>query len=79
MKIKKSTSKVLGELTGKLVAGTKALPGKTSETTNSIKAEFIAGFASTNVTSKVKGNESVEISDVDVVEISDPFSVFNNK
>lgn len=59
MKTKKSTSKVLGELTGKLVAGTKALPGKTSHTTNSIKKEFIAGFSSTSNSNKVKGSSNV--------------------
>jgi hypothetical protein len=61
MKLKKPTSKVLGELTGKLVAGAVALPGKTSETTGSIKAEFLAGFNSTNGSTKVKGNKSVDI------------------
>jgi hypothetical protein len=61
MKLKKPTSKVLGELTGKLVAGAVALPGKTSETTGSIKAEFLAGYKATNGSIKVKGNKSVDI------------------
>lgn len=67
MKLKKPTSKVLGELTGKLVAGTKALPGKTSETTSSIKAEFIAGFNSTNTSTKKLGDKSA------IIEIDDEF------
>jgi hypothetical protein len=61
MKLKKPTSKVLGELTGKLVAGAVALPGKTSDTTGSIKAEFLAGYKAANGSIKVKGNKSVDI------------------
>lgn len=57
MKIKESTSKKLGVLTGKLVAGTKALPEKTSNTSKSIKDEFMAGFASANGSAKIKGNQ----------------------
>lgn len=60
MKMKKSSSKLLGEITGKVVAGAIALPGKTSSTTSSIKAEFIAGFNSANVSRKVKGESSPE-------------------
>lgn len=70
MKLKKPTSKVLGELTGKLVAGAVALPGKTSETTGSIKAEFLAGFNSTNSSSK----KMEETSD----ESINPFEVFSD-
>lgn len=77
MKLKKPTSKVLGELTGKLVAGAVALPGKTSETTGSIKAEFLAGYKSANGSTKVKGSEPVDVLDSEIVDISDPFSVFN--
>jgi len=67
MKIKKPTSKVLGELTGKLVAGAVALPGKTSSTTSSIKSEFLAGFNSTNISTKKSGDKS------EVLEIDDIF------
>lgn len=58
MKMKKPASKTLGELTGKLVAGAKALPGKTSETTSSIKDEFIAGFQATSGSTKKMGDKS---------------------
>lgn len=60
MKMKKTSSKMLGELTGKVVATAIALPGKTSQTTSSIKAEFVAGFNSTNSSRKVKGDSSSE-------------------
>jgi hypothetical protein len=58
MKVKKPASKTLGELTGKLVAGAKALPGKTSETTSSIKDEFLAGFQATSGSTKKMGEQS---------------------
>lgn len=58
MKVKKPASKTLGELTGKLVAGAKALPAKTSETTGSIKDEFIAGFQATSGPTKKMGKKS---------------------
>lgn len=58
MKIKESTSKKIGVLTGKVVAGAKALPGKTANTSKSIKDEFVAGFASVTVHPKGKGNQS---------------------
>lgn len=60
MKMKKSSSKLLGEITGKVIASAVALPGKTSSTTSSIKSEFIAGFNSTNAPRKVKGDSSPE-------------------
>jgi hypothetical protein len=63
MKVKKISSKTLGELTGKLVAGAKALPAKTSETTGSIKDEFIAGFIATSGANKTQGQEDSETSD----------------
>lgn len=59
MKVRKISSKTLGELTGKIVAGATALPGKTSETTGSIKREFLAGYKSVNGSNKVKGSDSV--------------------
>ena len=57
MKMKESTSKKIGVLTGKVIAGAKALPGKTAETGKSIKDEFVAGFASVTEHPKVKGNQ----------------------
>lgn len=63
MKIKKPTSKVIGELTGKLVAGAKSLPDKTTSTTKSIKDEFIAGFIATSGANKTQGQEDSETSD----------------
>jgi hypothetical protein len=71
MKLKKPTSKVLGELTGKLVAGAVALPGKTSDTTGSIKAEFLAGYKATNSSSK-KMEETPD-------ESVNPFEVFSDR
>ena len=58
--MKKSSSKLLGEITGKVVASAVALPGKTSSTTSSIKSEFVAGFKTTNASRKVKGDSSPE-------------------
>ena len=70
MKLKKPTSKVLGELTGKLVSGAVALPGKTSATTSSIKSEFLAGFNATNSSSKKMEKTSDES--------IDPFAAFSD-
>lgn len=55
MKIKESTSKKIGALTGKVVAEAKALPKKTASTGRSIKSEFVAGFQSTNSASREEG------------------------
>jgi hypothetical protein len=54
-----TSSKTIGKLTGKLVAGTKALPKKTSETTKSLKEEFMDGFRETSGSNKGMGDESV--------------------
>lgn len=43
------SSKKFGEITGKVVSSTKALPKKTSTSAKSLKAEFIAGYKSTAV------------------------------
>lgn len=55
--MKTITTKKFGALTGKLVAGTKALPGKTATASKSIKDEFVAGFKETSGSNKGKGNQ----------------------
>lgn len=67
--MKDTASKKIGEFTGKFFAGSKALPGKTSEIAKSIKEEFIAGFESTSGSNKKMGNE---VSD-SVIEADDIF------
>lgn len=57
MKTKETTSKKLGVLTGKMVAGAKALPSKTADVTKSIKDEFISGMTSVNGVSRGEGNQ----------------------
>lgn len=52
-----TTTKKIGALTGKLVAGTKALPKKTAETSKSIKQEFLDGFAQTSGSNKGLGSQ----------------------
>jgi hypothetical protein len=54
-----TSSKTIGKLTGKLVAGTKALPKKTTEVSKSLKEEFMDGFRETSGSNKGIGNESV--------------------
>ena len=54
-----TSSKTIGKLTGKLVAGTKALPKKTTEVSKSLKEEFMDGFRETSGSYKGIGNESV--------------------
>jgi hypothetical protein len=54
-----TSSKTIGKLTGKLVAGTKALPKKTSETSKSLKEEFMDGFRETSGSNKGMGDKSV--------------------
>lgn len=54
----KINSKSLGKLTGKVVATTKTLPKKTTETSKSLKDEFLAGFAETNGVSKGEGRQT---------------------
>ena len=54
-----TSSKTIGKLTGKLVAGTKALPKKTTEVSKSLKEEFMDGFRETNSSNKGMGDESV--------------------
>lgn len=63
MKMKKPSSKTIGELTGKLVAGAKSLPDKTTSATKSIKDEFIAGFQATSGVNKTQGQEDSVPSD----------------
>lgn len=57
MKIKESTSKKLGVLTGKVVTGAKALPGKTADVTKNIKNEFVSGMTSVTGASRGEGNQ----------------------
>jgi len=45
---KNSPSKLLGRMTGKIVANAVALPNKTASTTTSILEEFKEGYKSTN-------------------------------
>jgi len=54
-----TSSKNIGKITGKLVAGTKALPKKTAEVSKSLKEEFMDGFHETSGSAKVMGVESV--------------------
>lgn len=54
-----TSSKNIGKLTGKLVAGTKALPKKTAAVSKSLKDEFVDGFRETSGSTKVMGVESV--------------------
>ena len=54
-----TSSKTIGKLTGKLVAGTKALPKKTTEVSKSLKDEFMDGFRETSGSHKGMGDESV--------------------
>lgn len=54
-----TSSKTIGKLTGKLVAGTKALPKKSAEVSKSLKDEFMDGFRETNGSNKGMGDESV--------------------
>ena len=54
-----TSSKTIGKLTGKLVAGTKALPKKTTEVSKSLKEEFMDGFRETSGSNKGIGDESV--------------------
>lgn len=54
----KINTKSIGKITGKVVAGTKALPGKTAETSKSLKEEFLAGFAEANGSTKGVGSQS---------------------
>jgi hypothetical protein len=54
-----TSSKTIGKLTGKLVAGTKALPKKTTEVSKSLKDEFMDGFRETSGSAKVMGVKSV--------------------
>lgn len=54
----KINTKTIGKITGKVFAGTKALPTKTASTSKSIKEEFLAGFAETNGSTKGVGSQS---------------------
>jgi len=54
-----TSSKSIGKLTGKLVAGTKALPKKSAEVSKSLKDEFMDGFRETSGSNKGMGDESV--------------------
>ena len=54
-----TSSKTIGKLTGKLVAGTQALPKKTTEVSKSLKEEFMDGFRETSGSNKGIGDESV--------------------
>lgn len=53
-----TSSKNIGKLTGKLVAGTKALPKKTATVSKSLKDEFLDGFHETSGSTKVMGENS---------------------
>ena len=53
-----TSSKNIGKLTGKLVAGTKALPHKTANVSKSLKDEFLEGFREASGSDKVMGVES---------------------
>lgn len=55
--MKETTSKKIGSLTGKFVAGAKSLPTKTASTSKNLKNEFLAGFAETSGSTKEKGNQ----------------------
>jgi hypothetical protein len=82
--MKNSPSKILGSLTGKIVAETKTLPSKTvntakilkdktSDTGKSVKDEFLAGFESTSGSSKkakIKEDKSVSL------DTDNPFEIF---
>lgn len=55
--MKTINTKKIGALTGKVVATTKALPGKTASTGKSIKSEFVAGYKQTCGSNKGMGNQ----------------------
>ena len=55
----KINTKTIGKITGKVFAGTKALPSKTASTSKSIKDEFLAGFSETSGSSKGVGSQSL--------------------